>query len=243
MIPRTTLGRRAAMAAIYLERYGLSLVYLGLAGYQLHQMWVFDAAERAALGTNPLVGIAQQIIRMQLNGYIGVMLLLGARVTVPPQNFKDLFIPLAATFFNLLYNAVTWLPAGCLRNLCPPDWQAPCVAAGLGLNLLGLAVAIWGAVYLGRSFGVFIEVKQVVMAGPYAWVRHPMYAGYLCLMGGLVLVNFSLAYFILVPVHGALLVYRARLEEARLAESSPAYREYRQRTGCLFPKISQLWQS
>ena len=56
-------------------------------------------------------------------------------------------------------------------------------------------------------------------------------------MAGLVLANFSGACFILVPIHIFLLLYRARLEEARLSEYSAEYREYLKRTGFIFPRL------
>jgi protein-S-isoprenylcysteine O-methyltransferase Ste14 len=37
-----------------------------------------------------------------------------------------------------------------------------------------------------------------------------------------------------------LIIYRARLEEARLAESSPEYQEYQKRTGFIFPRFRGL---
>ncbi len=102
---------------------------------------------------------------------------------------------------------------------------------------MGPAVAIWAVLYLGRSFGVFVVVRKVILDGPYQWVRHPIYLGYICMLAGLVLANFSAAYFILVPIHIGLLLYRARLEEARLSEHSAEYRQYMKRTGFIFPKL------
>jgi hypothetical protein len=74
----------------------------------------------------------------------------------------------------------------------------------------------------------------VILDGPYQWVRHPMYLGYICMLAGLALANYSVAYFSLVPIHMVLLLYRARLEESRLSEYSMEYREYRKRTGFKF---------
>jgi protein-S-isoprenylcysteine O-methyltransferase Ste14 len=64
-----------------------------------------------------------------------------------------------------------------------------------------------------------------------------MYLGFICLLVGLILANFSGAYFILVPIHISLLLYRARLEEARLSEHSTEYREYLRQTGFIFPRF------
>lgn len=46
-------------------------------------------------------------------------------------------------------------------------------------SALGLIVAIAGKLTLGRSFGIAPANRGVVVAGPYAYVRHPIYAGYL----------------------------------------------------------------
>jgi len=230
------LSARTALAAVRLERYGLSLAYLVLGSYHAYSLW--SGGPGRAVGDGALlVGIARQVIQLQLELYVGVLLLLGRRATVLPRTLKDVVIPLAGTFFNLTYNVVAWLPPGLKTSLCPVGWQGLCAALGLVLNLIGLSVAIWSAVYLGRSFGILVEVKQVVTDGAYRWVRHPMYAGYTCLLAGLALANFSIPYFVLVPIHVFLLVYRGRLEERRLCECSSEYRDYCRRTGFIFPAI------
>jgi len=237
MTTRTILGRRVALAAVYVERYGLSLVFLILAGNRIHRLIVLDPAERSQIAAAPLVEILRQVMWVQLYGYAGILLLVGRRVVVPPQKLTDILLPVGTTFFYLMYAAVPWFPVLLTKNLCPIGWQTPCTVASFLLSLLGLWIVLWAAVYLGRSFSVLIEVRKVVMDGPYRQVRHPMYLGYLCFFTGFALVNFSLAYFLLVPAHIALLLYRARLEEARLAESSPEYREYQKHTGFIFPKF------
>jgi protein-S-isoprenylcysteine O-methyltransferase Ste14 len=237
MTPRPTLGRRVAWAAVYGERYGVSLIFLGLAGLRLHQLLHLQGAERAELEAAPVTGIIRQLIWVQLYVYFGLLLLVGRRVQSPPQKLADLLLPLATTFFYLAYYTIPWFPASLKQSLYPADWQTACVTVGVLLNLLGLWISMWAAVHLGRSFGVLIEVRQVVIAGAYRRIRHPMYAGYLCFLAGFALANGSLACGLLVPLHMGLLLYRARLEEARLAECSPAYREYRERTGFIFPKF------
>lgn len=231
----TILGRRTALAAVYLERYGVSLVFLYLAGLRVHHLLHFGRAERSALEASP-VEVIRQLIWVQLYLYTGILLLIGRRVATPPQRARDILLPLATTFFYLAYYAVPWFPAWLKQSVYPAGWQTPCVWGGLLLMLAGLWIAVWAAVHLGRSFGVLIEVRKVVLEGAYRWIRHPMYAGYLSFLTGFALANFSLAYFILIPLHMALLLYRARLEEARLAASSPEYAEYRKRTGFIFPK-------
>ena len=46
------------------------------------------------------------------------------------------------------------------------------------LSAVGLIVVISGKITLGRSFGIAPANRGVVVAGPYGFVRHPIYAGY-----------------------------------------------------------------
>jgi protein-S-isoprenylcysteine O-methyltransferase Ste14 len=231
-----TLSRRTALTAVYAERYLLSLVYLGYAGYEFHKLWLVWLGPASNSGA-VAVEVARHIIALLLNFFVGVLLLLGRRAAVAPQNLRDILIPLAGSFFYLTYNTTPWFPAWLRKSLCSPDWQGPLTVTGLFLGLLGPAVATWAVLYLGRSFGVFVVVRKVVLDGPYQWVRHPIYLGYVCMLAGLVLVNFSAAYFILVPIHFGLLLYRAHLEEVRLSEHSAEYREYMKRAGFIFPRF------
>jgi protein-S-isoprenylcysteine O-methyltransferase Ste14 len=52
------------------------------------------------------------------------------------------------------------------------------VVAGLGLQLAGLAVCVMSLLALGRSFGFVAADRGLVTRGPYALVRHPVYASY-----------------------------------------------------------------
>ena len=231
-----TLGPKVALLAVYAERYVLSLVYLYLTWVEFHKLWLLWAGPPNPSGS-AAVEVARHVILLMLNFFVAVLLLLGRRAAVPPQTPGDIFIPLAASFFNLTYNATPWFPALLLKSLCSPDWQTALIFIGLFLGLCGPAVAIWSVLFLGRSFGIFVVVRTVVLEGPYRWVRHPMYFGYLCMLTGLLLANFSVAYFILVPIHIALLLYRAHLEEVRLSQYSAEYREYTRRTGFIFPRL------
>ncbi len=231
------LSRRTAWAAVYLERYGISLVFLALAGVRLYHLFFDTAAIRARIQAAPLVETLNQAIWLQLYLCVGLLLLIGRRVVNPPQRARDVIIPLATTFFYCAYAVIPWLPPAWGANVCPVAARSICLEAGVVCGLAGLWIAIWSVVSLGRSFGLLIEVREVVVSGAYRWVRHPMYLGYLLLLTAFVLASFSPAVLVLVPLHAGLLIYRARLEEARLCESSEAYQAYCRRVGFLFPRL------
>jgi protein-S-isoprenylcysteine O-methyltransferase Ste14 len=231
-----TLGRSVAVAALFFERYVVSLVFFFYAWEHVNLI-LASKSELALIQAHPVIEIFRQVVWLLFDIFTGLVLLFGRRVAVLPKNLKDLLVPLITTFFYLAYEASRHFPAWLTEDRCPVAWQVPCVTTGLFLNLLGLSIATWATLSLGRSFGVLIEVRKVVTEGAYRWMRHPIYFGYLFFILGFLATNFSIAFFILVPVQIALMVYRARLEEARLAESSLEYQEYRKRTGFLFPRF------
>ena len=58
---------------------------------------------------------------------------------------------------------------------------------GLAIFLLGLALAIWARAYLGRNWGMPMSQKVdpgLVTAGPYRYIRHPIYSGIILAMIG-----------------------------------------------------------
>jgi len=232
----TTFNRKVALTAIYTERYVLSFVYLCLTWIELRRPWLGWSGQPATDGAM-FVDTSRHLNRLLLFFFTAMLLLVGRRAAVPPHKAKSVIIPLLATFFNLTYVVIPSFPIALQKNLCPSDLQMPFTIAGIVLIIIGPVIALWGILVLGRSFGIFVEVRKVVFGGPYRWVRHPMYLGWISMYIGLALGFFSLAYFVLVAIHISLMLYRARLEEAELSDYSAEYREYAKRTGFIFPRF------
>jgi protein-S-isoprenylcysteine O-methyltransferase Ste14 len=106
-----------------------------------------------------------------------------------------------------------------------PHWG---VAAGLGLQLGGLAVCIASILALGRSFGFVAADRGLVTRGPYAVVRHPVYASYLLIQSGYLLQSIALRNVLVLVLASGCNVGRALMEE-RLLTGSSAYADYRRR--------------
>lgn len=106
-----------------------------------------------------------------------------------------------------------------------PHWG---VVAGLGLQLAGLAVCVMSLFALGRSFGFVAADRGLVTRGPYAVVRHPVYASYLLIQSGYLLQSISLRNAVVMVLASGCNAGRALMEE-RLLARSPAYRAYRRR--------------
>lgn len=112
--------------------------------------------------------------------------------------------------------------------------------AGLVLTLLGLGLALFARLHLGRNWGMPMSRKvgaELVMTGPYALIRHPIYAGVWVAILGAVIGDNGL-WLVPLALSGAYFGVSARREESIMLELFPAqYREYMQRTWMLLPGI------
>jgi protein-S-isoprenylcysteine O-methyltransferase Ste14 len=108
----------------------------------------------------------------------------------------------------------------------------PLVAAGE--LLVGAGFLIVARVFRANSFAsAVVEVgaaQRVIDTGPYALVRHPMYAGALILLAGVPLALGSFWGLLALAPFTAILVWRLLDEEALLARDLPGYADYCRRT-------------
>ena len=111
---------------------------------------------------------------------------------------------------------------------------------GVGVFGLGIALAVWARVYLGRNWGMPMTEKtepELVTSGPYRFVRHPIYSGLLLAVLGTILVT-NLIGLIILPILGAFFFHSALVEEKNLTAAFPAaYPGYQARTKRLIPFV------
>jgi protein-S-isoprenylcysteine O-methyltransferase Ste14 len=113
-------------------------------------------------------------------------------------------------------------------------------AIGTVVFALGLALAIWARVHLGRNWGMPMTEKaepELVTSGPYRLVRHPVYSGLLTALLGTTLVT-NLIGLIIVAILCGYFYYCASVEEENLTAAFPtAYPAYRAGTKMLIPFV------
>jgi protein-S-isoprenylcysteine O-methyltransferase Ste14 len=111
---------------------------------------------------------------------------------------------------------------------------------GMALFILGLALAIWARIYIGRNWGMPMtrrDEPELVTTGPYRRVRHPIYTGVILAMIGTALAT-TIYGLIAVAVLAAYFIYSATREESFLAEQFPGtYPAYKHSTKMLVPFI------
>ena len=98
-------------------------------------------------------------------------------------------------------------------------------AATAAISGLGLIVVLIGKIALGRSFGLVPANRGVVVAGPYAFVRHPIYAGYLITHVAFLLAHPNALNIAIIAITDTALVLRALVEE-RVLRADAMYRSY-----------------
>lgn len=105
------------------------------------------------------------------------------------------------------------------------------------LMVVGTILSIWCAIYLGRSFSVMAAARALVVEGPYARVRHPLYAAESLTMLGSVIAAWSM-WSGLLGLMWCALQYRRMLNEERVLRATfPEYEDYVARVPMIVPSL------
>ncbi|MBS0393747.1 MAG: isoprenylcysteine carboxylmethyltransferase family protein [Proteobacteria bacterium] len=119
------------------------------------------------------------------------------------------------------------------------DGHAAAAAAGTLLTAAGLTLSVWARRLLGGNWSASVTIKEaheIVQAGPYRWIRHPIYAGLLLALAGSALARDEWRGPVALTVAFMALWRKLRLEERWLSEEFGArYAAYRRHTRALVP--------
>ena len=202
-------------------------------GSRLSLAFVLDWIERLAVASLFIWMVSAKIMAGEINWFLGlyclsegvvVAFILVRRGTdkVTPRPF-DWLLAISATVLPMFASSSPHY----LGALLP--FLHPLLKFGLAAYLVGAAWQIWAKLTLRRSFGIIAANRGVKVSGPYRYMRHPMYFGYLMTHIGMLLVA---------PVTWNIAVYAAAwlaqvlrlLAEERLLKEDASYREYTDRT-------------
>jgi protein-S-isoprenylcysteine O-methyltransferase Ste14 len=127
---------------------------------------------------------------------------------------------------------LTWavsLGGTLLPLLMRPSGAEGFVLLGDAIQWVGIVVIIVAVLSLWRSFGIVPANRGIRQTGLYRVVRHPLYAGEMLFLTGVVVAHPSLSNVVVWAADCALQLWRAKLQERFLSED-PVYRSYCQRT-------------
>lgn len=182
------------------------------------------------------------LVAFTLTRVYGRLLSGGTRQADAPRESRPQRLLLIVGFLLML--SVT------LIYLFRPQWlmwasvEFPAWVRWLGalLGVLAVALLFWVHRALGRNFSSTLRLGEqhtLVIDGPYRWVRHPMYIGFILLSLAIFLLSANVAVGVAwMGVMALIASLRVRAEEAMLVERfGDKYRTYAERIGRFLPKI------
>ncbi len=221
------LSRRRYVFDVFV-RLALSLTFaFAAANYFRNGYLALAAIDFSDLGAQK-IGYALSVILVGLNALMIAVLYV---LRLPPITHFAGILPSAAAitggflmaglfFFSPRSDLPLWTQ--CLATVM--------VASG---NIFALVVVS----FLGRSFSILPEGRRLIMHGPYAVVRHPLYAAEALATLGMVITFLSHWAFLLMIAHFSLQLVRIHYEEMVLKEAFPEYRNYAEKTWRLLPGL------
>ena len=194
---------------------------------------ILDSFEKVVivlLFSNFLVAISGAIITAFQDGrsvFIGDLMLL---VT---EFLMVFFVLIRRSANSLSMRPADWglaFGATCMSLLARPHegpghvWDSLAVM----LTVTGLSMQLYAKVTLGRRFGIVPANRGICVAGPYRFVRHPIYFGYVILHLGFFMLNPTMWNFAVFSIFYSLKIPRILAEE-RLLGQDTNYRSYMDR--------------
>ena len=185
----------------------ISINLIGAAG----AAFFAQATLRFYLQTHRPLGVALFVEQM----WVVAAYLIRRPARTVSRRWGDWLLAFGGTFGGVLFR-----PVG-----AHPQWG---VTTGLVVQLVGLGICLASFLTLGRSFGFVAADRGLVQRGPYAIVRHPIYASYLLLQFGYVLQSISLRNALVMVLASSCNIGRA-IAEDRVLATNEEYRGYRSR--------------
>jgi protein-S-isoprenylcysteine O-methyltransferase Ste14 len=218
--------RRAAYLQIE-DKLG-KLVLLLLFLWHFSQVWgsLLRMLANPQLGVMWVLSFVSTICSV---GFVGLIVFLTVARTKPVDvqpGFEARFSAFMGTFVLLALIAIP--PAGV------PMGQA---IVAMVLIIVGTVSSTWCLWWLGRSFAVMAAARRIVVAGPYAIVRHPLYATESLIVIGCVLMNGTPLAFLVGALQFFFQYRRMVNEEKVLARALEGYTEYMSRTPMVIPRL------
>jgi protein-S-isoprenylcysteine O-methyltransferase Ste14 len=113
--------------------------------------------------------------------------------------------------------------------------------SGTIITLLGVGFAVWARIHLGKYWSSMPAIKvnhKLIRTGPYSLVRHPIYTGILCGIGGTAIIIGEpvglIAFFLILVIF----LWKIRIEENYLQEElGDDYVRYKKEVPALIPLL------
>ena len=187
---------------------------------------LFLQTDASVLPASLLLDVAAKAIVIAFQAVLAVLFVIRTVPRTFAHGFFSRFAALAGTFLGI---GIPLLP--------PQELSAPLHIVSLLLMIGGFAFMMSAAVALGRSISLLPEARQLVTSGPYALVRHPLYAGEAVAVAGLAMQYVAPWSYVILGLQYAFQLRRIVNEERVLRGAFPDYAAYAARTARLIPGV------
>jgi protein-S-isoprenylcysteine O-methyltransferase Ste14 len=196
------------------------------------RIWRLFGTQTGPVTVSPhqIADLLQQIVFIGFFGLLVALFAIRSPVSGPQATRTQGLVALVGTF---ILNVVGFLPI-------EPTTSTTSLLLSSGIVLTGTAFAVWSLAILGRCFGLFPEVRGLVLRGPYRWVRHPVYLGEIVAGAGVVIARPHLLTLGLLVTFVAFQYWRTVFEERALMTAfTSEYAAYRALVGRLVPGMNR----
>ena len=236
--------------SIFIESYVFSLIAFFFTYANIgkiirnwpHIVNIFKTLSSVKIDQVPFISeMIVTVFLAMVNAFIGFLLITRKKPLQKPKGFLEICVPILSTYFWLTYNIIPYIPKNINFYLVPINTLLLFSVIGSFIALSGYVINTIAVFNLRRSFSVLVQVRHIVKHGLYRHVRHPIYLGYTIIAIGLSLINPRLFFWLNSAIGIGLVIFRAKLEERKLATYSQEYKEYMHETPFLLPiKFSKL---
>jgi protein-S-isoprenylcysteine O-methyltransferase Ste14 len=151
--------------------------------------------------------------------------------------FRVVFFLLLLVFLGMYLAGMAWIDA---FRFPLPDWLR---WLGFALGLLSVVFWTWTQIELDTQWSAQLQLTQdhhLVTTGPYAFIRHPLYAAMFGWAVSLVLLTANWIFLAMAVLSIAGTIRRVPQEEKMMIEAfGDEYKAYIQRTGRFFPRLGK----
>ncbi len=112
------------------------------------------------------------------------------------------------------------------------------------LHMLSYVLIIGGLILISASWKILYQATKshtVAKTGPYKYIRHPQYVGFVIIIFGFLVQWPTLPTLIMAPVLIVMYLKLARKEENDVAKKYPLYQSYLKNTPAFIPSIKKIF--
>ncbi|MCP3956120.1 MAG: isoprenylcysteine carboxylmethyltransferase family protein [Desulfobacterales bacterium] len=181
-------------------------------------------------------GIKLSVWIVELAIYLGYMVSYLSRTKAKniAKGFMETAFPVIVAGIPILmaftpYSLPRWAPLSAPSHLYFYLTIMALIVIGGMINLIGLLT-------LRRAFTIMSEAREMIMHGIFSRIRHPLYSGHFIMFFGSLLLRLHVISIVMYLLFCVGQVVRANIEERKLMQTFPEYKDYQKRTGMFFPR-------